>query len=236
VSRIVGVCLAAIAIAVGAAGCSLAVSRQASKQPHRGALNGTPLAPLGSRGYPLMLSCDQTSRPPLQGPRPGDLVVGPLWIINGREPTDPAGAGPHPEHGYKYPIAVAPGATVTIMIAPPARGDVVIDNPYGPPSGVIAATYRACRPGLSRGWSVFVQFFIFTNGRTRGCVPLTVRTGRNTRIRHVTVSLAAGPCPAGAEPRSTASRAVALTAGWHDAKHLSKRRWTCFLAPSGNCT
>ena len=184
--------LAALAIAaVAAAGCSPAASHQSSKQPHRGPALGT-LATLGSPGNPLMLSCDQTSRPPLPGPRPGDLVVGSLWIINGRDSVDPNGAGPHPQHGYKYPIAVTPGATVTMMIAPPARGHVVIDNPYGPP-GVIAATYHACQP-TSSGWSVFVQGFTFTDGRTRGCVPLTVRTGRKAPIRHVTVSLFAGPC------------------------------------------
>ena len=185
--------LAALATAaVAAAGCSPAVSHQSSKQLHRWPAIGT-LATLGSPGNPLMLSCDQTSRPPLPGPRPGDLVVGPLWIINGRDSVDPNGAGPHPQHGYKYPIAVTPGATVTMMIAPPARGHVVIDNPYGP-HGVVAATYQACRPSFSRGWSVFVQGFTFTDGRTRGCVPLTVQTGRKARIRHVTVSLFAGPC------------------------------------------
>src|SRR5216683_6443917 len=99
-----------------------------------------------------------------------------------------------PQHGYKYPIAVAPGATVTMMIAASARGHIVIDNPYGPPAGVVAASYRACRPGQQQGWTVFVQFFTFTDGRTRGCVPLTVRIGRKARIRHVTVSLYAGPC------------------------------------------
>jgi hypothetical protein len=185
--------LAALAIAAaGAAGCSSAASHQSSQQPHRGPTTGT-LATLGSPGNPLMLSCDQTSNPPLRGPRPGDLVVGPLWIINGRDSAAPSGAGPHPQHGYKYPIAVAPGATVTMMIAPPARGHVVIDNPHGPP-GAVAATYQACQPSFSRGWSVFVQGFRFTDGRTRGCVPLTVQTGHKARIRHVTVSLYAGPC------------------------------------------
>ena len=192
-SRNVPMLLAALAIAaVGAAGCSSAVSHQSSRQPHRGPAIGT-LASLGSPGNPLMLSCGQTSSADLQRPRAGDLVVGPLWIINGRDSVDPNGAGPHPQHGYKYPIAVTPGATVTMTIAPPARGHVVIDNPYGPP-GVVAATYQACRPSFSSGWSVFVQGFTFTDGRTRGCVPLTVQTGHEARIRHVTVSLYAGPC------------------------------------------
>jgi hypothetical protein len=80
------------------------------------------------------------------------------------------------------------------MIAASARGHVVIENPYGPPAGVVAATYRACQPRQQQGWTVFVQDFTFADGRTRGCVPLTVRIGRETQIRHVIVSLYAGSC------------------------------------------
>ena len=146
----------------------------------------------GSAAFPVVFTCDQTSNPPLK-PRRGDLVVGPLWFINARDSVGPKGAGPNPPHEYKYPIGVRPGATVTMMIAPRARGHVVIDNPYVA-SDVTAATYRACLPSSSPGWSVFVEGFAFTDGRTRGCVPLTVRTGRKTPIRHVTVSLYAGHC------------------------------------------
>ena len=149
---------------------------------------------LGSAGNPVVLSCDQTSNPPLT-PRPGDLVVGPLWIMDARDSMDPNGAGPHRTHAYKYPIGVRPGAVVTMMIAPPARGHVVIDNPYVQ-FGVTAATYRACSPSSSPGWSVFVQGLAFTDGRTRGCVPLTVRSGRKTPERHITISLYAGRCTA----------------------------------------
>jgi hypothetical protein len=148
--------------------------------------------PQGSAANPMVFTCDQTSNLPSK-PRRGDLVVGPLWIINARDSVDPKGAGPSPPHEYKYPIGVRPGATVTVMIAPPARGHVVIDNPYAS-SGVSAATYRACSQSSSPDWSVFVQGFAFTDGRTRGCVPLIVLTGRETLIRHVTISLYAGRC------------------------------------------
>jgi hypothetical protein len=151
---------------------------------------------VGSPGNPLMLSCDQQSVGPDVAPGPGDLVVGPLFIINARDSVNPSGAGRAPQHSYKYPIAVAPGATVTMMIAAPARGHVVIDNPYGPSAGVVAATYRACQPGGRSSWTVFVQGFTFTDGRTRGCVPLTVQASREARLRHVTVSLYARPCAA----------------------------------------
>jgi hypothetical protein len=176
----------AIAVAL-AAGCSSAATQQRSEQAHRALASGTP-------GRPLMLSCTEKSVGQPVAPGPGDVVIGPLYIINAKDSVDPSGAGSAPQHGYKYPIAVAPGATVTMMIAASARGHVVIDNPYGPPAGVVAASYRACQPGQEQGWTVFVQGFTFTDGRTRGCVPLTVRIGRAARIRHVTVSLYAGPC------------------------------------------
>jgi hypothetical protein len=175
--------LAAAAVALIAATATLVVT----------VAGGGPVPrPQGSAANPMVFTCDQTSNPPSR-PRRGDLVVGPLWLINARDSVDPKGAGPKPPHEYKYPIGVRPGATVTMMIAPPARGHVVIDNPYAS-SGVSAATYRACSPGSSPGWSIFVQGFAFTDGRTRGCVPLTVRTGRQTQIRHVTISLYAGHC------------------------------------------
>jgi hypothetical protein len=188
VHRSIALRLVALAIAVSlAAGCSSAVSRQPNEQARRALAAGSP-------GRPLMLSCTEGSVGGPVAPGPGDVVVGPLYLINAKDSVDPNGAGSDPQHGYKYPIAVAPGATVTMMIAAPARGHVVIDNPYGPPAGVVAASYRACRPGQEQGWTVFVQGFTFTDGRTRGCVPLTVRIGREARIRHVTVSLFAGPC------------------------------------------
>ncbi len=188
VHRSVAIRLVTLAIAVSlAAGCSSSVTQQPNEQPHRALAAGTP-------GRPLMLSCTERSNGGAVAPGPGDVVVGPLYIINAKQTVDPNGAGSAPQHGYKYPIAVAPGAIVTMMIAAPARGHVVIDNPYGPPAGVVAASYRACQPGQEQGWTVFVQGFTFTDGRTRGCVPLTVRIGREARIRHVTVSLYAGPC------------------------------------------
>src|SRR5260221_258689 len=153
---------AAQAIAVGlAAGCSSAVTQQPDEQAHRALAAGTP-------GRPLMLSCTERSNAGAVAPGPGDVVVGPLYIINAKDSADPNGAGSAPQHGYKYPIAVAPGEVVTMMIAASARGHVVIGNPYGPPAGVVAATYRACQPGQEQGWTLFVQGFAFTDGRTRG--------------------------------------------------------------------
>jgi hypothetical protein len=71
----------------------------------------------GTPGRPLMLSCTERSSAGAVGPGPGDVVVGPLYIINAKDSVDLNGAGSAPQHGYKFPIAVAPGATVTMMIA-----------------------------------------------------------------------------------------------------------------------
>ena len=151
---------------------------------------------LGSPGHPLLLSCGEESftEPPVpQQPRPADLVIGPLFIVNGKRlaTADPAGYG---EHGsYKIPIIVTMGSTVTITIAAPARGHVMIDNPYAHSVGVsdlAAATYRSC----SHIAGFFAQGFAFAHGQARGCVPLDVRIGHQAQVHHVTLSLFAGSC------------------------------------------
>ena len=116
-----------------------------------------PSGPAGSPGNPQVFSCAEESflagpMPPM--PEPGDLAVGPLVIISGKAVAtgDPSGFG---ELGsYKIPFFVPRGTTVTVTIDPPARGHVVIDNPYAR-HGVTAATYRPCaahgrvlRPGF----------------------------------------------------------------------------------------
>jgi len=73
----------------------------------------------------------------------------------------------------------------------PARGHVMIDNPYAL-HGVTAATYHSC-PHFA---GFFAQGFAFTDGQIRGCVPLEVRVGDQVRVRHVTLSLFAGSCAA----------------------------------------
>ena len=153
-----------------------------------------PSGPAGSPGNPRVFSCAEESflpgpMPPM--PEPGDLAVGPLVIISGKKVAnaDPAGFG---EHGsYKIPFFVPRGTTVTVTIDPPARGHVVIDNPYA--HRVTAATYRPC----SQVTGFFAQGFAFTDGRIRGCVPLEVRVAGQARVRRVTLSLFAGSCGAG---------------------------------------
>jgi hypothetical protein len=147
---------------------------------------------IGSAGNPLTLGCGQQAyggAPMSPGPR--DLVVGPLDIIGGKAlaTADPAGYGDHGD--YKVPVAVGPGATVTVVISAPELGHVVIQNPYGPSGGVAAAVYHSCQTG----WTVFAQSFAFLGQRTRGCVPLEVQAAGQAKTRHVTVSLFAGRCP-----------------------------------------
>jgi hypothetical protein len=103
--------------------------------------------------------------------------------------ADPAVWGDH--GSYKIPFMVTMGSTVTVTIDAPARGHVVIDNPYAP-HGVTAATYRSC-PHVA---GFFAQSFAFTDGHVRGCVPLEVRVGDQARVHRVTLSLFAGSCAA----------------------------------------
>ena len=171
------------------AGCSGGAASSAARH----AVPAT--GPTGSPGNPQVFSCAEESfpggpMPPM--PEPGDLAVGPLVIISGKAVAtgDPSGFG---EHGsYKIPFFVPSGSTVTVTIDPPARGHVVIDNPYAR-HGVTAATYRPC----ANVTGFYAQGFAFTDGQIRGCVPLEVRVAGQARVQRVTLSLFAGSCGAG---------------------------------------
>jgi len=183
--------MAPILACVTLAGCS---GGAASSAPHHAVPTTRPTGPAGSPGNPQVFSCAEESFP--GGPMPpmpesGDLAVGPLVIMSGKmvANADPAGFG---EHGsYKIPFFVPRGSTVTVTIDPPARGHVVIHNPYAL-HGVTAATYRPC----SNVTGFFAQGFAFTDGQIRGCVPLEVRVGGQARVQRVTLSLFAGSCAA----------------------------------------
>jgi hypothetical protein len=177
-----------ILVGMTLAGCT---GGKASSATHRAAASPPVTGPADSAGHPLLLSCGEESFAETvpQQPQPGDLAVGPLIIPNGKRlaAADPASSG---EHGsYKVPFIVTMGSTVTVTIAAPARGHVVIDNPYAA-AGVTAATYRSC----SGQAGFFAQGFAFIDGRIRGCVPLEVRVGGEPQVRRVTLSLFAGSC------------------------------------------
>jgi hypothetical protein len=186
-----GVLALAVCMSTGCTAAPTQVRHPAPAQPVSGSL---PSGPIGSPGHPLSLGCAAEAIVNSPPPMPGqdDLLIGPLDIVNGRLlPTaDPAGWGD--DGTYKIPFAVGPYATVTVVIAAQARGYVAIDNPYGPPGGVVAATYHSCQGT----WTVFPQSFAFRGGRTRGCVPLHVRVTGQPGTRQVTVSLFAGSCAA----------------------------------------
>ena len=172
------------------AGCTGGAASTAAH--HSAPASRAPTGPAGSPGNPQVFSCAEESflggsMPPM--PEPGDLAVGPLVIISGKAVAnaEPSSFG---EHGsYKIPFFVPRGSTVTVTIDPPARGHVVIDNPYAL-HGVTAATYRPC----ANVTGFYAQGFAFTDGRIRGCVPLEVRVGDQARVRRVTLSLFAGSC------------------------------------------
>ena len=153
--------------------------------------------PPGSAGNPLVLSCDAESWPvpPVAfRPRPADLVVGPLAIVDGTmvSTLTPAGYG-YRSYGrggrsYKMAMVLTPDSTATVTIAPPARGHVVIDIPST--QGVTSATYHSCaRPG-----GFFAQGSAFTHPPARGCVPLDVTIDNRPPVRHITLSLFARLC------------------------------------------
>ena len=180
-----------LALAACTAGATSSKAPHGSRRPSRPAVvilhrHGR----LGGAGNPLMLSCADEAFPGQAKPGPADLVIGPLFIINGKllATANPSGFG---EHGrYKIPLALRPGSTATVTIGASARGGVFIDNPDSPVGGVTSASYRSC----AHAGGFYAQGFRFTHGLVRGCVPLDVRIGHQSRVRHVTLSLFAGHC------------------------------------------
>jgi hypothetical protein len=183
----------AVAVLVAAAAVALVVV--VALGHHRGAttvLGGTP-APLGSPSHPSVLGCGAEAgidTPLRRGP--SDVVVGPLWFPGAKRlpSARPSGYG---EHGvYKISPAIAAGATVTLTIAPSARSYAVMRNPYLA-RGVVSITYHACEHERS----FFPQSFAFTDGRTRGCIPLDVSS--SGRVRHITLKLFVRHCGQGTQ-------------------------------------
>lgn len=147
---------------------------------------------------PIQVSCrkeatERSLSPPARiRPRPGDLIVGPLSFPGGRRLAymrprqfQPTG---RLTGGYKIPPVVAPGATVTVAIAPGARSYVELIT-LASRRGVAAATFHGC-PHV---WGFFPGGFQFTNGRVRGCVPMNV-TVLGGPSRRIVLSLFAGAC------------------------------------------
>lgn len=191
--------LAILACAI-LAGCTgggtSSAAHRTTPSSSRHTATGAQAGPVGSPGNPLTLSCAQESFPgyPSQMPHlptPGDLAIGPLFILNGKSQAL-AGSGDHGLYS-KVPFVVVPGSTVTVTIGARARGHVGIENPYGYTWGiglVTAATYHPCSDPMG----FFAQGFAFIHGQTHGCVPLDVRIDHQPLVRHVTISLGAGSC------------------------------------------
>ena len=79
------------------------------------------------------------------------------------------------------------GHDCQVFPAEPGQPDVcsgVPGKPHTHPGGVPGIPAKS-RPG----WTFFAQGFTFTDGRIRGCVPLTIQAGRKAQVRHVSVSL-----------------------------------------------
>lgn len=126
--------------------------------------------------------------------KPGarDLVDGPLIIPNGRVlgRDNPREFGAHGR--YKVPFVFAPGAVATVTIGQPARRYTVITTSQDTAAGSHAATsvvYHACPH-----WGFFAQYIKFTDGRTRGCVPLDVQIAARSRARRMMLDLFTRSC------------------------------------------
>jgi len=177
-------------------GCSAAGPPGAARSPSRtGASLPRTTGRPGTPGNPVIFSCGQESFTPARvpsRPRPGDWAIGPLFIPGGKAlaTQNPAGYG-SARDGYKIPLIVTMGSAVTVTIAAPARGRVVIVNPYAS-APVTSAAYRSC----AHQQGFFAQSFAFTRGPARACVPLDGTIGGQRQVHHATLSLFAGSCAA----------------------------------------
>jgi hypothetical protein len=132
---------------------------------------------------------------------PSNLVVGPLLLVGGAEPTSEATVLAH--DGQKYPLLVKAAHTVTVQL--PRRARRTAGLAYGPfPEGRVRVrdahdtiTFVACGPdepsGSSAGgpvtfWSGFVMTHI------PDCVPLNVYVDDEPSPRHAVVPVGPGPC------------------------------------------
>jgi hypothetical protein len=140
---------------------------------------------------------------------PGNLVVGPLLLVGGAEPTSEATILAH--GGQKYPLLVKAGHTVSVQLPRRARRSAGLA--YGPlPEGEVrlrdahdAITFVACRAdepsGSSAGAAVtFWSGFILT--RAPDCVPLNVYVDDEPSPRRVAVPAGPGPCEGPPTPSS----------------------------------
>jgi hypothetical protein len=195
------------AILAGCTGASTPGAARPATAPPAPAPASSPhvSGPPGSPGNPLVLSCAAEAWPGYPDPPapatpgPHDLAAGPVYFAGALDlATDTPARHGYATFGrrgrfYKFGLVVRAGATVTVTIGASARGHAVIGLAVnGSDRGVTSATYHACRkPG-----GFYAQGFAFTRPPFRGCVPLDVTVGGQARVRHVTLSLFAGSCPA----------------------------------------
>jgi hypothetical protein len=157
----------------------------------------TPAADVIPTARRARVDCSQQSGADFPGAftNPHNFVHGPL-VLSGGAYTDPATVREF--GGNKFPLLVRAGYTVTIAIAPDARGFARLA--YGPlPQGevrlrdaYVSETFIACPPG--RSWSsaggeevTFWSGFVLT--RRPVCLPLDITVGSGSPER---VGLALG--------------------------------------------
>ena len=130
-----------------------------------------------------------------------NLVVGPLALIGGAEPSPEAVVLAH--EGQKYPLLVRAGHVVTLEI--PSGKQETAGLAYGPlPQGRIRlrdahrrVTFVACRPEKDSGSTAdgavtFWSGAIMTSAPD--CVPLNVYVDGKASPRHAAVPVGPRPC------------------------------------------
>ena len=180
------------------------VSRAAPASPR--SLPPPVARPTGSaaRGEPLLDPCGQARELTAPFPGPYDLTIGPLSYAGLRALSlTPAAGAPNWSDGghyYKTGAQLPPGISATVRITGPAARYAAIITETGPPHGSHTVTYQSCGHTNIAGFS-WVGGFVLS-GRHAACVPIAVTTGADPVVRHVVVSLGAGPCHRDAGPVS----------------------------------
>jgi hypothetical protein len=121
----------------------------------------------------------------------GNIVVGPLVLVGGREPVDEASA--RRTGGAKYPLLVRAGHRVTVAVR---DGAGLAYRHSGRRTGPAALTFAACPPGTrhdSQAGRREVTFFSgFVVVRSPRCVRLDAWPDRARTPRRATLAIGAG--------------------------------------------
>jgi hypothetical protein len=169
-----------------------AITSGCSSAPPAALVIDSTAAAAGTASMPRSVRCDEPIGPADWQQSPDDVAAGPLrWPhLKQWATSNPAGYGYHDSAGFHYKVGVElkAGSTVTVTVAPLARGQAGLE--YGLRWGyrpAQAVTFHAC-PDADTAY--VGGFFVKRNS----CVPLDIQVG-NARPVRIVVSVFAGRCP-----------------------------------------